>query len=61
MSDAAAVEDPLSRWDPRRRAALGRLWERFEEAGASGSSLSDELIAERRREAAAEDSEPGTE
>jgi hypothetical protein len=61
MSGAAATDDPLSMWDPRRRAALRLLWERFASAGATGSNLSDELIAERRREAAAEDSGPASE
>jgi hypothetical protein len=47
--------DPLAGWDPRRRAALEALWEAFREAGGDEVSLSDELIAERRLEAAAED------
>jgi hypothetical protein len=55
MSEAGAVDDPLIGWDPRRRAALKRLWETFAAAGGEGASLSDELISERRAEAAAED------
>ncbi len=55
MSESgAAQDDPLRGWDPRRRAALERIWEAFDK-GAGNDSLSDELIAERRREAAAED------
>ena len=48
-------DDPLVGWDPRRRAALEALWQAFKEAGGDEASLSDELIAERRLEAAAED------
>ena len=51
----AADRDPLAGWDPRRRAALEALWQAFREAGGDEVSLSDELIAERRIEAAAED------
>jgi hypothetical protein len=59
MSELSTVEDdPLAGWDPRRRAALTDLWQRFRDAGAGGSRLSDELIAERRQAAAAEDHEP---
>jgi hypothetical protein len=58
MSESGAVEDPLAGWDPRRRAALERLWARFDAAVGEDVSLSDELIAERRLEAAAEDREP---
>jgi hypothetical protein len=61
MSETEAVEDPLTGWGSRRRAALRRMWERFEAAGGNQVSLSDELVAERRREAAAEDSEPAGE
>ncbi len=43
------VDDPLAGWDPRRRAALERLWSRFSEA-SGGVRLSDEVIADRRRE-----------
>ena len=46
---AAANDDPLAGWDPRRRAALEALWQAFKDAGGD-----DELIAERRLEAAAE-------
>ena len=46
--------DPLAGWDPRRRAALEAVWEQFQQA-AGDVSLSDELIADRRREAAADD------
>jgi hypothetical protein len=49
MSESGMVEDPLAGWDPRRRAALERLWKRFQEA-ARGVRLSDEVIADRRRE-----------
>jgi hypothetical protein len=51
----ATNDDPLAGWDPRRRAALEALWQAFKEAGGDEVSLSDELIAERRLEAAAED------
>jgi hypothetical protein len=51
----AANDDPLAGWDPRRRAALESLWQAFKDAGGDEVSLSDELIAERRLEAAAED------
>jgi hypothetical protein len=61
MSESGAVEDPLAGWDPRRRAALERLWARFDAAVGEDVSLSDELIAERRLEAAAEDREPSGE
>jgi hypothetical protein len=50
----AANHDPLAGWDPRRRAALESLWHAFKDAGGDEVSLSDELIAERRTEAAAE-------
>ena len=46
--------EPLAGWDPRRRAALEAVWEQFRQA-AGDVSLSDELIADRRREAAADD------
>jgi hypothetical protein len=46
--------EPLAGWDPRRRAALEAVWEQFQQA-AGDVSLSDELIADRRCEAAAED------
>ena len=46
-------------WDPRRRAAQERLRRRFQEAGGDKVSLADALIAERRREAAAEDGSIG--
>jgi hypothetical protein len=51
----ATSDDPLAGWDPRRRAALEALWQAFKEAGGDEVSLTDELIAERRVEAAAED------
>jgi hypothetical protein len=54
MSESGSAEDPLARWDPRRRASLERLWKRFREA-AGEVRLSDELVAERRLEAAAAD------
>ncbi len=59
MSESGAVDDPLAGWDPRRRAALERLRRRFKEAGGDDVSLVDELIAERRLEAAAEDGSNG--
>ena len=52
MSESGTVQDPLAGWDPRRRASLERLWKRFRDA-AGGVRLSDELVAERRLEAAA--------
>ena len=51
----AANDDPLAGWDPRRRAALESLWQAFKDAWGDEVSLSDELIAERRIEAAAAD------
>lgn len=54
VSQATTPTDPLQGWDFRRRAALEQVWEQFTRAGASGVSLSEELIAERRREAATE-------
>ena len=55
MTDAGHVDEPLAAWDPRRRAALARAWETFANAGGQSVHLSDELIAERRAEAAIED------
>jgi hypothetical protein len=55
MSESGAADDPLAGWDPRRRAALGRIRRRFQEAGGDKVSLVDELLAERHMEAAAED------
>ena len=52
--DGLADVDPLAGWDPRRRSALEAAWDRFERA-AGDRSLSDELVDERRRKAAAED------
>jgi hypothetical protein len=46
--------EPLAGWDPRRRAALEAVWDQFQRA-AGDVSLSEELIADRRGEAAAED------
>ena len=57
MADAPEVDDPLSGWDPQRRAALTHLWQLFDRTGARGANLADELMAERRREAAADDDE----
>jgi len=54
MTEADDAYDPVGGWDPRRRAVLERLWARFEVAGG-GTDLGDQLIAERRREADAED------
>jgi hypothetical protein len=54
MSERGSVEDPLAGWDPRRRTSLERLWQRFREA-AGDVRLSDELVAERRRETNAAD------
>ncbi len=55
MSEATPTEKVLAGWDPRRRAALERLWAMFAAAGNDRVSLSEELIKERRAEAAAED------
>ena len=55
MSEAGSIDDPLVGWDPRRRAALERLWETFAAAGGKEANLSDELTSERRAEAEAED------
>jgi hypothetical protein len=54
MSGVDAVDDPLAGWDPRRRAALEDLWELLARQPHS-PNLSEELIAERRLEAEAED------
>ena len=51
----APVDDPLLGWDPRRRAALERLWDTFAAAGGNEVTLSGELISEHRAEAKAED------
>jgi hypothetical protein len=59
MSESGTADDPLAGWDPRRRAALERLRQRFKEAGGDKVSLADELIAERRLEAAVEDGSIG--
>lgn len=60
MSESGPAEDdPLRGWDPRRRAALERIWQEFENAVGAMVSLGDELIAERRLEAAGEDSSIG--
>ncbi len=59
MSESGTADDPLAGWDPRRRAALERLRQRFKEAGGDQVSLVDELIAERRLEAAVEDGSIG--
>ncbi len=55
MSDDDTAEDPLAGLDPRRRAALERIRQQFKDAGGDKVSLVDELIAERRAQAAAED------
>lgn len=54
--DAEDAADPLGGWDPRRRQALENLWASFAAAGGNAAKLGDELIAERRAEARAEDS-----
>lgn len=54
MSQATTPTDPLQGWDSRRRAALEQVWEQFARAGLRGVNLSEELIAERRQEAATE-------
>jgi len=51
MSEARRTGDPLA----GRRASLERLWARFKAAGGGDVSLSDDLVAERRTEAAADD------
>jgi uncharacterized protein (DUF427 family) len=58
MSESGMVEDPLAEWDPRRRAALERLWRRFQDA-AGGVRLSDEVIADRRRESSSVEAASG--
>ncbi len=56
MTDAGTVDDDaLAGWDPRRRAALAEVWAAFAAAGGGKVSLSEELVAERRTEAGAED------
>jgi hypothetical protein len=55
VSDDDTADDPLAGWDPRRRAALEHIRQQFKEAGGDKVSLVDELIAERRAQAAAED------
>ncbi len=57
MSQAPSGDDPLAGLDPRRREALEKLWATFSDAGVNARRVSDELIAERRKEAAAEDSQ----
>jgi hypothetical protein len=49
--------EPLAGWDSRRRTALEAVWDQFQRA-VGDVSLSEELIADRRREAAAEDAAP---
>lgn len=51
---STSANDPLAGWGPRRRAALERVRAEFRAAGA-GKTLVDELIAQRRLAAAAED------
>jgi hypothetical protein len=55
MSTAGSQEDPLAGWDPRRRAALERIRRQFKDAGGDQIDLVDELLSERRMEAAAQD------
>lgn len=55
MSTAGSQEDPLAGWDPRRRAALDRIRRQFKDAGGDQIDLVDELLSERRMEAAAQD------
>jgi hypothetical protein len=57
MSASSSGAEALAAWDPRRRAALEAVWDQVREA-AGDVSLSDELIADRRREAAADDTPP---
>lgn len=52
---SAAQDYPLVRWDPRRRTALENVPAVFKAAGGDQVSLSDDLVAERRLAAAAED------
>jgi hypothetical protein len=54
MSTAGSQEDPLAGWDPRRRAALERIRSQFKDAGGDQINLVDELLSERRMEAAAQ-------
>jgi len=49
VSERGTVEDPLAGWDPRRRASLERIWQRFREA-AGDVRLGDELVAQRRQD-----------
>jgi predicted urease superfamily metal-dependent hydrolase len=55
MSTVGSQEDPLAGWDPRRRAALERIRRQFKDAGGDQINLVDELLFERRMEAAAQD------
>ena len=55
MSTAGSQEDSLAGWDPRRRAALERIRRQFKDAGGDQIDLVDELLSERRMEAAAQD------
>lgn len=57
MNQIPSGDDPLAGVDPRRREALEKLWSSFADAGVNEHNLSDELIANRRQEAAAEDSQ----
>jgi hypothetical protein len=56
-ASSSGAAEALAGWDPRRRAALEAVWDQFQEA-AGDVSLSDELIADRRREVAADDAPP---
>ena len=56
MSQAPSGSDPLAGLDPRRREALESLWATFTKAGVNERKVSEELISDRRMEAAAEDS-----
>lgn len=57
----AFVRPGAIRLDPRRRAALKEAWAMFAEAGGKDRNLADELVAERRAEAALEDQALGRE
>jgi hypothetical protein len=60
MSGSGPVEDePYRDGAHRRRETLERAWQQFESAAGDKVSLSDELIAERRLEAAVEDDSIG--
>jgi len=38
VSERGTVEDPLAGWDPRRRASLERIWQRFRSESARSTA-----------------------